>query len=243
MGTYAITSAGKTTAQFVRRYFPQSAWVTMVAIADAESGFICSITNGPYIGLFQIGPNWYTNPQTMLNCTTNTQTAVRVLRQQGLGAWQSYTTGAYRAFLPLAQQLIALTAPPVIRPAVVVVSPSFGVSGVARVTSGGRILGTLRLQAMHGNIPYRVTMSVSPTYNTIYPTSTTAFGVAAANTIADVNQSLIAPLPSPEIIRAHQQLTPGPVTFPYTIAWSITDPATGQTKTVSQNNSVYLTVQ
>lgn len=125
----------------------------------------------------------------------------------------------------------------------VVIAPSFGVSGSASVDAGGHILGTLRLVASHGNIPYRVTMSVAPSYNTSYPLSTTATGTAYSGQTTNVNQSLLAPIPSEEIIRGYQQLHSGPVAFAYTVNWTVADPNTGQTKNVSGGQRVTLTVQ
>ncbi len=248
MGTYAVTPQGLYAARLVRMYFPSSLWATMVAIADQESVFNCHITNGSYIGLFQIGPSWYSyggGASGLLNCQTNAKVAAIVLQKQGLGAWQSYTSGAYKAFLPLAQTLINHTAPvstPRSQTApVLTISPSFGASGSASVTSGGRISGTLRLTISHGTVNYKVTMGVTPSYNTSDPTSTTTSG-SATNTTVNVNQSLIAPLPSPEIIRSYQQIHSGPVVFHYTVNWTVTD-QTGASKTVSAGKVVTLTVQ
>lgn len=243
MGTLAVTPGGLQTAALVRQYFPSSAWATMIAIADAESTFDCAAQNGPYIGLFQIGPNWYTNPATMLNCITNTQTAVTVLQQQGLGAWQSYTRGTYKAFIPLAQELLAQTAPKAQVAAPVVLAPSFGVNGSANVSPGGRIVGTVNLHADRGSVPYRVVMSVSPGYGSSYPTSTTATGTVGANQTLAITQSLVAPLPSPEIIRAYQLQQSGPVTFRYTVQWTVTDTSTGQSHTVNGGSRLSLIVQ
>ena len=124
---------------------------------------------------------------------------------------------------------------------VLTISPSFGASGSASVTPGGRINGTLRLSAAHGTVSYKVTMWVTPTYNTTYPTSTTVTG-SATNTTINVNQSLIAPLPSPEVIRSYQQIHSGPIAFHYTVNWTVTD-QTGASKTVSAGKVVTLTVQ
>ena len=247
MGTYAVTPQGLYAARLVRMYFPSSLWATMVAIADQESVFNCHITNGSYIGLFQIGPSWYSyggGASGLLNCQTNAKVAAIVLQKQGLGAWQSYTSGAYKAFLPLAQTLINQTAPvsspPPQAAAVPVIAATFGVSGSASVTPGGRINGTLRLTAQHGTVDYKVTMWVTPTYNTTDPTSTTTTG-SATNTTVDVNQSLLAPLPSPEIIRSYQQIHSGPVQFTYTVNWTVSD-ASGS-RTVTGGQRVTLTVQ
>lgn len=242
MGTYAVTREGLFVAGLVRTYFPESAWVTMVAVADAESGFIPSVINpsSGATGLFQI-EYWLhgiTQAQA-LNPVINTQVAARLYAKYGLSPWAN---DGYQQYLGVAEQLIARTAPPAPQAAPVVrVSPTFGVSGTAHVTPGGRIVGSLRLTA-HGTIPYRVTMSVSPSYESSYPTSTTTTG-QATNTTVTVTQSLVAPLPSPEIIRSHQLIQPGPITFAYTVAWTVTDTQTGTTKTVNGGQRLFLTVQ
>ena len=242
MGTLAVTPEGLYAAGLVRTYFPESAWVTMVAVADAESGFIPSLVNpsSGATGLFQI-EYWLhglTQAQA-LNPIINTQTAARLYAKYGLAPWAN---DGYQQYLGIAAHLIALTAPPAPQAAPVVrVSATFGVSGSAHVTPGGRIVGSLRLTA-HGTVPYRVTMSVSPSYGSAYPTSTTTTG-QATNTTVTVTQSLVAPLPSSEIIRSHQLIQPGPVTFAYTVSWTVTDTQSGSTQTVSGGQRLFLTVQ
>lgn len=238
MGVYSVTSAGVKAAGLVRQYFPSNLWSTMVAIANAESTFNCNAVNGVMTGLFQIDYTvWNKSSQAELfNCAFNTQMAVHVLQQQGLGAWSSYPN-TYKAFLPLANTLLADAAPTV---ANVTVTPQFATTGTARVTSGGRIDGILNLKAIHGAIPYKVTMAVTPSYGSTYPTSTTTTGTATANTITPVHQSLIAPLPSSPIIRSYTAR--GPATFDYSITWTVTDTTTGSTKVVNGGKRVYLTI-
>lgn len=245
MGVYTVTSQGIYAAQLVRQYFPQSAWVTMVAVADAESGFDPTIinTSSGATGLFQI-KYWLhgiTQAQA-LNPITNTQTAARLYAQQGLTPWAG---DGYGAYLGIANTLIALveaqtTASP--KMAAVRMLSSFHVTGIASVTSGGRIVGQLTLNAVGAAIPYKVVMMVSPNYGSTQPTSVTTISTASIGTTI-VTQSLAAPLPSPEIIRAHQLQQSGPVTFPYTVSWTVTNTANGQSATVSAGSRVQLTIQ
>lgn len=242
MGTYAVTPEGLYAAKLVEAYFPQSVWTTMVAVADIESVFNPSAINAlsNATGLFQI-EYWLhgITQQQALNPIINTQTAARMYAQSGLQPWAG---DGYAAYLGIAQTLVNQTAPKPQASPILTISPTFGVSGSASVTSGGYILGTLRLVAVHGSVRYQVTMSVSPSYGSSYPLSTIASGTAPIGT-TNVNQSLVAPLPSEEIIRTYQQQHSGPVTFAYSVNWAVADPATGQSKTVSGGQRVTLTVQ
>jgi hypothetical protein len=65
----------------------------MAAIALAESGGRAGAANGPYHGLWQVGPGGSFNP------LTNARQAGQKLRTQGLRAWEAYTNGSYRQFL------------------------------------------------------------------------------------------------------------------------------------------------
>jgi hypothetical protein len=68
----------------------------MAAIALAESAGNASVVNGiGATGLWQIHPGG----SQYLDPLTNAKTAVMKLRTQGLGAWEVYTNGSYRAFL------------------------------------------------------------------------------------------------------------------------------------------------
>lgn len=245
MGIYAVTSQGIYAAQLVRQYFPQSAWVTMVAVADAESGFDPTIinTSSGATGLFQIKYWLHGISQAQaLNPVLNTQTAARLYAQQGLAPWAG---DGYPAYLGIAATLVSLagaqtTASP--KMAAVRVLSTFHVAGTATVTNGGHIVGQLALHATGTAIPYKVVMAVSPAYGSTQPTVTTTTGTAAVGTTT-VTQSLVAPLPSPEIIRAHQLQQSGPVTFPYTVSWTVTNTTNGQSATVSAGSRVQLTIQ
>lgn len=66
----------------------------MAAIALAESGGDPGAgRTHPYHGLWQVGPGGSFDP------FTNAKQAVGKLASQGLGAWETYTNGAYRSFL------------------------------------------------------------------------------------------------------------------------------------------------
>jgi hypothetical protein len=79
----------------------------MAAIAEAESGGNPNATNptdnnGTQTswGLWQISNGTHTAPSPNWNDpVTNAQLAVQKLSSQGLGAWGTYTSGAYKAFL------------------------------------------------------------------------------------------------------------------------------------------------
>lgn len=82
---------------------------TMAAIAMAESGGnAASVQKGqPYAttgwGLWQITPgNSYPNLGTdkaLLDPNTNAKAAVAKFKSQGLGAWTTYTSGAYKSYM------------------------------------------------------------------------------------------------------------------------------------------------
>ena len=252
MGITYVTQQGLTVAQVVRATFPSADWLTMIAIGDAESDFEPNLVNNVSgaTGIWQIEPSvWagyiqatygiagYTAVQQwLMNVQNNARIALHILQTQGLSAWAG---DGYPSYLGLAQTLIDKTAP---QTAAVITAQSFGVSGSAHVTTGGRIVGAVQLQGSGGAIPYRVTMAVSPSYGTSYPTSTTTTGTAPANQTITVTQSLIAPLPSPEILRSEQQRQPGPVTFPYDVTWTVEDTRTGATKTIPGGSRLALTV-
>lgn len=256
MGVYGVTQAGLQTAALVRQVFASNDWITMIAIADAESTFNPNQVNpaSGTTGLWQVNPTvWgsyiagsygiqgYAAQQNWLKTPiNNAHIAAHILATQGLSAWAN---DGYQAYLGLAQQLLDQTAPKAQAAAPVVLAPTFGVNGTARVTSGGRILGTVGLHAAHGAIPYRVTMSVSPGYGSAYPTSTTTTGTVNANQTLNITQSLVAPIPAPEIIRAYQLRQSGPITFRYTVQWVVTDTNTGQSHTVNGGSRLALIVQ
>lgn len=241
MGIYTVNAAGIQAAQVVRQTFPQAAWLTMIAVADAESNFECGVVNGPYVGLFQIGTYHVTDPARLTNCLDNAQEARKLWDAGGYGQWQTYTNGAYKSFLPLAETLLSRTAAGhSVNP--VTLATTYALHGSARVGPGGRIIGRVSLRAEGGAIPYRVTMAVSPSYGSTAPTQTVKTGTAPANRTIQIVQSLVAPLPAAETIHAYQLHQPGPVEFPYTVAWTVTDTHTGATRTINGGQRLLLTI-
>lgn len=105
-------------AQLVKQAgFPESVWPQMVGIAKAESGFRTDAiggpnTNGTYDrGLFQINDVHKLDQQRLVNdATYNTQMAKRIWDSQGLRAWSTYTSGAWRKYEGEARQGIAQAA-------------------------------------------------------------------------------------------------------------------------------------
>lgn len=88
--------------------FPSSLAPTMAAIAMAESSGNNVIQQGqPYSttgwGLWQITPGnsepQFGTDQAMLNPVANAQAAFAKYQGQGLGAWTTYTSGAYKQFM------------------------------------------------------------------------------------------------------------------------------------------------
>lgn len=238
MGITTVTASGLTAAQLVRQYFPASLWVTMVAVADAESNFSCQAHNGVMTGLFQIDYTvWNPTSQVPLfNCAYNAQVASRVLQQQGLTAWQSYTSGAYQAFLPLARTLLAQTAPTA---AMIVPSPTFQIAGSASVQGGSNaILGQIRLAAQGASIPYQVTMQLTPTYSLAAPWTTSTSGTVPEGQTITVRQTLQPGMPSRSAIAARQNGQLGLVPFPYTVTWTVRDPQSGAVRTISTSDQV-----
>lgn len=89
--------------------FPASLAPTMAAIAMAESSGNNVVQQGqPYSttgwGLWQITPGnsvpQFGTDQAMLNPVNNAKAAHQKWVGQGLGAWTTYTSGAYRRFMP-----------------------------------------------------------------------------------------------------------------------------------------------
>ena len=245
MGVYTVTPQGIYAAQLVRQYFPQSAWITMTAVADAESGFDPTAINDSSgaAGLFQLEYWLHGLSQAQaLNPVINTQTAARLYAQQGLSPWAGDGYGAYLGIAATLVSLAGAHANSAPQFAAVRVLSSFHVTGTASVTSGGRIVGTVTLNAVGAAIPYKVVMAVTPSYGSSEPTTTVATGTAPIGT-TPVTQSLVAPLPSPAIIRAHQLQQSGPITFPYTVTWTVTNTANGQSATAAAAHRVQLTIQ
>lgn len=240
MGTTAVTAAGITTAYLVRQYFPPNLWVTMVAIADAESVFNCHAQNGVMTGLFQIDYTvWNPSAQAPLfDCAYNAQIAAQVLQQQGLTAWQSYTSGAYQAYLPLARTLVAQTAPtPTV--AAVTLASTFQVTGSVSVQGGSNgVRGQLRLTAQGASLPYRVTMRLTPTYNAAADFETSTSGTLGAGQTVTVAQAIQPGMPSQAALAARQQGQVGLIPFPYTVTWVVTDPQSGAARSVATQNAI-----
>lgn len=116
-------------AQLVKQAgFPESAHVTMVAIAKAESGFNTEAVNSadPYggsFGLFQInGAHKLDNRRLLSDAGYNTQAAKRIYDSSGLRPWGAYTSGAYEKHMNEARQGVAQAA---------------GVTGNPSVPAGG----------------------------------------------------------------------------------------------------------
>ena len=103
--------------------FKQSEIPTMIAISTAESGLNPKAHNPRYpddsYGLFQI--NMLDEPgyklgeerrqryglrsnEELKNPTVNAKAALDIRNRQGLGAWSVYTSGAYKQYLPEAQE-------------------------------------------------------------------------------------------------------------------------------------------
>lgn len=78
----------------------------MAAIADAESGGCASALNATdnngtqtSVGLWQVSTGTHQYPPAWATATGNAQEAVAKYNTQGLTAWGTYTSGAYKAFL------------------------------------------------------------------------------------------------------------------------------------------------
>ena len=80
---------------------PKALAPTMAAIAEAESGGNSNAYNASgATGLWQILGAVYPKDQASLrNPTVNAHEAVAKYKTQGLGAWVTYTSGAYKGFL------------------------------------------------------------------------------------------------------------------------------------------------
>lgn len=83
--------------------------IVMVAIAGAESSYREDADNGVAAGLW--GINYHAHPQwsarELYDPNTNAQAAGSILHSQGLGAWVSYTSGAYRQYLGTARTAVS----------------------------------------------------------------------------------------------------------------------------------------
>jgi hypothetical protein len=106
-GSSAPASSQQTLAKlWVDAGGPQNVANIMAAIAMAESGgrmdAIDHDSNGSTdYGLWQINSvHGYDPTQLLNNALYNAKAAVAVFKSQGLGAWVTYNTGAYLAYLP-----------------------------------------------------------------------------------------------------------------------------------------------
>lgn len=95
--------------------FPESDWVTMVAVCKAESGFRVEAKNprSSASGLFQI--LWsvhkqYDQRRLLSDATYNTKAAKEIYDKQGKRAWVAYTSGAYQKYINEARQGVAQAA-------------------------------------------------------------------------------------------------------------------------------------
>lgn len=259
MGTTAIPIPNNAlyAANLIMNTFPSSDWQMAVAICDAESTFTPTQANGIMLGLFQIDSQVWTPTLNLtqaqnylFNAPNNVAMAWHVWQSpQGPSAWTNNDN--YYDYMGYASQVIAavqasrqtVSVPQVSSPRPVITASDFAVHGTASVTSGGRILGTLALHASGGGVSYRVTMSLSPSYNTSDPTANTVTGNIGSGQTVNVETALVAPIPSEEIIRSYQQEHSGPVTFPYTVSWTVQDAVTGRSLGISGGQRVTLTVQ
>lgn len=78
--------------------------ITMVAIAGAESSYNKDADNGIAAGLWQVNYRAHTqwSASQLKDPETNAGAAAQVYKSQGLGAWTTYTNGAYKRFIPQA---------------------------------------------------------------------------------------------------------------------------------------------
>ncbi|HET9144149.1 NlpC/P60 family protein [Actinophytocola sp.] len=95
--------------------FPESDWVTMVAVCKAESGFRVEAKNpsSSASGLFQI--LWsvhkqYDQRKLLSDAAYNTKAAYDIYKSQGKRAWVAYTSGAYQKYMNEARQGVAQAA-------------------------------------------------------------------------------------------------------------------------------------
>lgn len=103
----ATLTYGQLEGLWIQAGGPRAMAPIMAAIAMAESGGRPSATNtkdngGTQTswGLWQISDGTHNQPvQNILDPAVNAQQAVKKYRTQGLGAWGTYTTGAYKQYL------------------------------------------------------------------------------------------------------------------------------------------------
>jgi cell wall-associated NlpC family hydrolase len=95
--------------------FPQSDWVTMVAVCKAESGFRVEATNprSTAMGLFQIMASVHRQfdaRKLTSDAAYNTRAAYSIYKSQGKRAWVAWSSGAYKKYLNEARQGVAQAA-------------------------------------------------------------------------------------------------------------------------------------
>lgn len=95
--------------------FPQSDWVTMVAVCKAESGFRVEATNprSTAMGLFQIMASVHRQfdaRKLTADAAYNTRAAYSIYKSQGKRAWVAWSSGAYKKYLNEARQGVAQAA-------------------------------------------------------------------------------------------------------------------------------------
>lgn len=91
--------------------WPRELWPVMVAIAKAESGLRIDAVGGPNsngtydYGLLQINSvHKYDKDRLLTDPIFNAKAGLSIWHGQGLRAWTTYSSGAYRQYLPLGQQ-------------------------------------------------------------------------------------------------------------------------------------------
>lgn len=91
--------------------WPRELWPVMVAIAKAESGLRIDAVGGPNsngtydYGLLQINSvHRYDKDRLLTDPIFNAKAGLSIWHGQGLRAWTTYSSGAYRQFLPIGQQ-------------------------------------------------------------------------------------------------------------------------------------------
>lgn len=125
---------------------------TMAAIAMAESGgnpqATNSNTNGTEDrGLWQINSIWSQfNPQSLFDPNYNARAAVAVEKAQGLTAWSTYNSGAYKQFLGQASSA----------------TYDYGGPGGARTRPGGNAPGQDNAQGIQTELQNYVTLRDMP---------------------------------------------------------------------------------
>lgn len=98
--------------QLVAAGFPASSWANFIAIVNAESARNPTAVNpqNPMAqGLFQINLSAHpdVSSQCALDPSCSAKAALKIFQAGGYLPWQTYTNGAYKAFLADAQKTVA----------------------------------------------------------------------------------------------------------------------------------------